>query len=69
MNEEQLDRLGQEIVDKADNFLEYKNMALPPKMIIDALLNGPSEIRSTARDLYVELSGDDPWETFDKLKA
>ena len=61
MNKQQLDILGMEIVDKADNILALQRIGLPPQAIADAFAGVLREIRDTARALYLELSDDDPW--------
>lgn len=61
MNEELLERLGQ-LIDKADNYLEYpknKYMAIPMRM--DALTHGLMEIRAEILAVYLEAGGEDHW--------
>jgi len=57
-----------EMVDKAENFLQYGNIegsplaTLPADMRIDALTNGLMEIRDALRAEYISLAGSDPWD-------
>lgn len=59
MNEDQVEKIG-ELADKADSFLELiYNVAMTPKMKVDAAKTGFLEIRDALKELYIELSGDD----------
>jgi len=62
ITEKQLEMLGTQIADKADNFISFANLPVLPEQKVDALLAGLKEIKKIARELYIEISGDDPWE-------
>ena len=66
ITDEQLETLGQDIVDRAANYLEYRTMGVPDKMKIDALLHGLSDIKKTAKDLFVAIAGENPWQYEDE---
>ena len=61
MNAEQLDILGVEIVDKANNILALQKLPLPAADLRDAFANVLREIRDVAKNLYLDLADDDPW--------
>lgn len=63
LTESQLRVLGHDIADKADNYLEMAQMpGMPLLLTIDALKQGLEEIRENAHRLYVEVTGENPWE-------
>jgi hypothetical protein len=62
---EGLNDLG-ELIDKADNFLEYGSKKagfarLPITMRLDALTTGLEEIRAEVKRLYLANGGTDEW--------
>jgi len=61
MNAEQLDILGVEIVDKANNILALQKLPLPAADLRDAFAKALREIRDVAKNLYLDLADDDPW--------
>ena len=67
MNQELSDLIG-ELVDKAENYLQYGAIvhepmkSLPPVMRIDALTRGLMEVRDALRKVYVESALNDPWD-------
>ena len=62
MNKDQVEKIG-ELADKADAFLELiYNVAMTPKMKVDAAQTGFSEIRDALKELYIELGGEDVWD-------
>ena len=50
------------LADKADNFVHAAQIPVPPAIHVEALSGGMTDIRDELRKLYVELSGDNPWE-------
>ena len=60
MNENQLEIIGVRIADKAENILALE--FIPQDMLVDAMRVALEEIMRDARALYVEISGDNPWE-------
>ena len=62
ITEAQLKILGHDIADKADNYLGLVKLPLPARLAIDGMKTGLEEIRAIARQLVVDISGDDPWE-------
>ena len=61
MTPEQLDILGVEIVDKANNILALQRLPLPATALRDAFAQVLREIRDVAKNLYLDLADDDPW--------
>ena len=68
MDDVQLDKLGA-VVEMAQNYKMYTEPPLDGLGDItkDALRHGLEDIAQTARSLYVELAGEDPWSAFDEL--
>lgn len=62
MTDEQLNILGIEIVDKANNILALQRLPLPPQDIVKAFAGVLRDIRDTGRKLHNEFSTYDPWE-------
>ena len=60
MNENQLEIIGVRIADKAENILALE--FIPQDMLVDAMRVALEEIMRDVRALYVEISGDNPWE-------
>lgn len=58
---DQLDRLGR-TSDKADNFTHAVKLPLPDSLHKQQLAEGMQKIRDELRALYVEVSGENPWE-------
>lgn len=59
--DELIERLGQ-LIDKVDNYLEYrKGGAWPLAMRADAMGTGLDEIRQEILAIYEGLGGDDVW--------
>lgn len=61
MNAAQLEALGQ-IVESAANYEALTMLPMPTEVHFGALLDGMRKLRDEARRLYVEVSGDDPWD-------
>lgn len=65
MSEEQLERIGQ-LIDKADNYLEYTKDTvftrnLPTAMRMDAMATGLKDIRAELLAIFVENGGANLW--------
>ena len=61
MTQEQLDQIG-EIADDCDNFAHAAQLPMPPQFHVEQLTRGFEHVRDLLRALYVEASGDNPWE-------
>lgn len=61
MTTEELDAIGR-LADKANNFAHATLLPLPAKMHAEQLSIGMKDIRDALRKIYVEASGDNPWE-------
>jgi len=59
--EEIAQRIG-ELADKAENFMQYQNAAMPPHIKLDAMWHGLKELEVELKLLYIELAGNDPWD-------
>ncbi len=60
INPEQLERLGK-LADRADSFFHATMLALPAAVHVKALTEGMESLRDETRELYREVSGEDPW--------
>jgi hypothetical protein len=65
-NEELVEHLGQ-LIDTADNYLEYTKdttftKMLPPAMRLEALGTGLKDVRSKVFEIYSALGGENHWE-------
>ena len=49
------------LIDKADNYLSYRPVPMPPALKVDALVHGIQELRNDLKRLYFELGGEDVW--------
>jgi len=58
---EQLDKLGR-LADIANNLAAASQLPVPPAVHIEGMRQGLIDIDKALRALYVEISGDDPWE-------
>lgn len=62
MDKRQLEILGINIVEKADNYLLMQRLGrLPARDSVNSLTQGLTEIRDAAKALYIEIAGKDPW--------
>jgi len=59
--EDQLDLIGR-LSDKADNFLAASKMQLPDSMHLECMKGGMGDFKKDLRDLYIAISGKNPWE-------
>ena len=66
--EDMLDRIGR-LVDSAENFLMYTEPPLNTlgATTLDALRHGLTDLRDGIKSVYLDLGGEDVWETFDTL--
>lgn len=60
---EDLERRLGAIVDRAENALHGMKMPVNPTIHLQGLEGILREIRDDARKVYVEIEGNDPWET------
>ena len=63
MNDDQKLELG-DVVDQLDNALALNKLG---SVAYDGVISIIKSARATAKDLYVELVGDNPWFEFDNL--
>jgi hypothetical protein len=61
ITDEQLEELGR-LADQANNLAAASQLPLPAAQHVVHLRNGLLSIDQALRKLYVEISGDDPWE-------
>ena len=61
MTQEQLDQIG-EIADRCDNLAHAARLPMPPEFHVTQLTRALANVRDQLRALYVEASGDNPWE-------
>lgn len=61
MNAIELDTIGR-LSDKADNLVHAARLPLTPQTHVECLSGGMAEIRDALRELYLEASGNNPWE-------
>ena len=63
MTEEQLNRFGM-LIDSLVSARSYSTTKmLPPDICLEAIDGILKEVSGEARELYIEISGDDPWAT------
>lgn len=56
-----MDRIGR-LSDKADNYYHATMLpGLSPRIHIDALTGGMQQIRDELREIFKDVTGDDPW--------
>ena len=61
MDDRQLCILGN-LADKADNYLRTAKIPMPDGMKVAGMIQGLSELSEALKELYVELSGENPWQ-------
>jgi hypothetical protein len=61
LNDDQLDRLGQ-ISDTADNCLAASNLPVSTAIHLEGMREALKKIRDEIRGIYLEASGENPWE-------
>lgn len=61
ITQEQLEKLGN-LADQANNLAAASQLPLPATMHVEQLRNGLVSIDLALRGLYVEISGENPWE-------
>ena len=61
MNGRQLSTIG-ELADKADNYLGVAALPMPDSVKVDGLNQGLTELSEELKSLYIELSGENPWQ-------
>ena len=60
MDDVQLDKLGR-LADSADNYLALNELPMPDSIKVDGMKTGLAELSEELKALYVELSGENPW--------
>jgi len=66
MNEEQMNRFGM-LIDKVVSARTYSSTGmLPPSICLEAIDSILREVSGEARELYIEIAGEDPWENHPK---
>lgn len=58
---DQLDRLGK-LADTCDNLSAATGLPMPPQFHVDTLKSSLTTLGSRIKALYVEVSGENPWE-------
>lgn len=58
---ENIEAIGQ-LADRADNFAAAVKLPLPPKVHADQLAEGMREISRELKRIYVEVTGENPWD-------
>jgi hypothetical protein len=58
---EQLEVIG-EMVDKASNLAAASKMKVSPHIHIEGMRGGLEDIEKVLRELYIAVSGDNPWD-------
>lgn len=61
MNEDQKDRLGR-LADRIDNLTHAMALPLPDSVHLQALRDAMPELRDELKAIYVEVTGENPWE-------
>ena len=61
MNQQQLRNLGA-MADQADSYLALVDAPMPKSLQVDAMKAGLRELSQELKALYVELSGENPWQ-------
>lgn len=56
-----MERIGQ-LSDKADNYHGASRLPFSPRIHLDALSGGMLEIRDELRAIFIEVTGENPWE-------
>jgi hypothetical protein len=51
-----------ELVDTCDNFLAFENAFMPLPLRAEAYVSGLRTIRDRLRALYIETTGENPWD-------
>ena len=64
MTEQQLETLGR-LADAADNYAQWALTPGPAYQRVNAMKSGLEDIGRQLKELYVELSGRDPWSLSD----
>lgn len=68
ITQEQLEELGT-LADQANNLAAASQLPLPPAMHVEQLRNGLVSIDQALRHLYIEISGENPWDDGESVAA
>lgn len=61
ITDEQLDKIGK-LVDTANNCIAATQLRVRPEIHVEGLRGGMQEIEQALRELYIEISGENPWD-------
>lgn len=61
ITDDQLERIS-ELVDKASNCISATQLRVRPEIHVEGLRGGLQEVEQVLRELYVEISGENPWD-------
>jgi len=61
ITDDQLERIS-ELVDKASNCIAATQLRVRPEIHVEGLRGGLQEIEQALRELYIEISGENPWD-------
>lgn len=56
-----IERIG-ELADSCDNYLALDTPFMPRHLLLDGMKTGLKEVRDVLRGIYIEATGDNPWE-------
>ena len=55
------DRIGR-LADRVDNFVSASRLPMPDALRVQALQDGLPDVVEALRNIYREMTGEDPWE-------
>ena len=61
MTSDTIERLG-ELADSCDYYLALDIPFMPKSLLLDGMKTGLKEVRDALREIYIEATGDNPWE-------